>query len=276
MSDKPRFYQVEREDSIVIWKFVNPPRNLATLETGAELAGLVEAFDKDPELRVAIITSGVPGQFVQHFDVASILGWAETMAQASEEAVAQQLAQMPPPIGLGERTSKPLICAINGPVEGGGCEMALSCDFRFISREAYMGQPEVGAGFPPGGGGTQRLTRMLGVSKAMELCLSGRRIYPDEAERLGLVVKACDPLDLMPTVMNFARALAEKPLVGMAKIKQAIYQGVGLPLTDGLLLERKLFFEAIRSEDALRLMRAYVAVGQDREKLAELIASQQV
>lgn len=275
MSDMPRFYQVERDEAIVIWKFVNPPRNLATIESGAELAALVEAFDKDPALRVAIITSGVPGQFVQHFDVGSILGWAETMGQASDEAVAQQMAQMPPPIGLGERTSKPLICAINGPVEGGGCEMALACDFRFIARDAYMGQPEVNAGFPPGGGGTQRLTRMLGMSKAMELCLTGRRIYPDEAERLGLVVKACEPEELLPTVMNFARALALKPPVGIAKIKQAIYQGVGLPLRDGLMLERKLFFEAIRSEDALRLMRAYVAVGQDRQKLAELMASQQ-
>jgi len=276
MSDKPRFYQVEREDAIVIWRFVNPPRNLATIETGAELVGLVEAFDKDPELRVAVITSGVPGQFVQHFDVASILGWAETMGQASDEAVAQQMAQMPPPIGLGERTTKPIICAINGPVEGGGCEMALACDFRFIARDAFMGQPEVNAGFPPGGGGTQRLARMLGISRAMELCLTGRRIYADEAERLGLVVKACDPEELLPTVMNFARALATKPPVGMAKIKQAIYQGIGLPLQEGLLLERKLFFEAIRSEESLRLMRAYVAVGQDRQKLAELMASQQV
>jgi len=275
MSDIPRFYQVEREDSIVIWKFVNPPRNLITIETNAELVGLVEAFDRDPALRVAIYTSGVPGQFVQHFDVASILSRAEAMGQVSDEAVAQQMAQMPPPMGLGERTGKPLICAINGPVEGGGCEMALACDFRFISQEAYMGQPEVNAGFLPGGGGTQRLTRMLGVSKAMELCLTGRRIYPDEAERLGLVVKACDPFDLMPTVMSFARALATKPPVGMAKIKQAIYQGVGLPLREGLLLERKLFFEAIRSEEALRLMRAYVAVGQDRQKLADLMASQQ-
>ena len=222
---------------------------------------------------LVILATGLA--LIDNANVLTILGWAETMGQASDEAVAQQMAQMPPPIGLGERTAKPIICAINGPVEGGGCEMALACDFRFIARDAFMGQPEVNAGFPPGGGGTQRLTRMLGVSKAMELCLTGRRIYPDEAERLGLVVKACDPEELLPTVMNFARALAAKPPVGMAKIKQAIYQGVGLPLRDGLMLERKLFFEAIRSEDALRLMRAYVAVGQDRQKLAELMASQQ-
>jgi enoyl-CoA hydratase/carnithine racemase len=272
METAPRFHTVERDGPIVVWRFSNPPRNLATLETGAELVQLVEEFDRDAGLRVGIVTSGVPGMFIQHFDVSSILGWAEAASQLSEEATAEQLAALPPPRGLADHTAKPVICAINGPVQGGGCEMALGCDFRFISRDAYMGQPEVQAGFPPGGGGTQRLARLVGVAKALELCLTGRRIYPDEAERLGLVTRAYDPEELMPAVLAFARELAARPPLGVALTKRAIHEGASMTLPDGLSLERRLFFEAIRSPDALALMRLYVKAGQDPERVAELLS----
>ena len=271
MGTEPRFYRVEKEGPVIIWKFHNPPRNLATLETGAELVQLVEEFDRDPEVRVGIITSATPGMFIQHFDVSLIVEWAEGLSRASDEEVAQQLAVLPPPKGIAEYTSKPVICAINGPVEGGGCEMALGCDVRFISRDVFMGQPEVNAGIIPGGGGTQRLVRLLGAAKAMELCLTGRRVYPDEAERLGLVTKACDPDELMPTVMAFAQELATKPPLAVINIKKAIYEGNNMTLPDGLLLERDLFFETLRSDEALEIMRLYVATGQDREKLAALV-----
>jgi enoyl-CoA hydratase len=268
MGTKPRFYQIEKQGPIIIWKFHNPPRNLATVETGEELVQLVEEFDRDQELRVGIVTSAVPRMFIQHFDVSLILEWAEGMSKASDEERAQVLAELPPPRGIADYTSKPIICAINGPVEGGGCELALGCDFRFISRDAFMGQPEVGAGIIPGGGGTQRLARLVGVARALELCMTGRRIYPDEAERLGLVVKACEPQELMPTVMAFANELAGKPQMAISFIKRAIYEGSSMPLNDGLILERDLFFRSIWSDDALQIMRLYVAAGQDGEKLA--------
>jgi enoyl-CoA hydratase/carnithine racemase len=272
MGIEPRFHTVERDGPIVVWRFSNPPRNLATLETGAELVQLVQELDQDSELRVGIITSAVPGMFIQHFDVSSILGWAEALTTASDEEAAKQLDTLPPPRGIADYTSKPVICAINGPVQGGGCEMALSCDFRFISRDAFMGQPEVRAGFPPGGGGTQRLARLVGVGRALELCLTGRRIYPDEAERLGLVTRACDPEELMPTVMAFARELAAKPPRGIELTKRAIHEGASMTLEDGLELERRLFFEAIRSPEALLLMRLYVEAGQDPERLAQMLS----
>jgi len=271
MGIEPKFHQVEKEGPIIIWKFHNPPRNLVTMESGLELKALVEEFDQDPELLVGIVTSATPGKFIQHFDVSLILGWAEGMNKASEEEIDQLLASFPPPKGIGDHTSKPVICAINGPVEGGGCEMALSCDIRFISKEAFMGQPEVRGGIIPGDGGTQRLARLVGVARAMELCLSGRRIYPEEAERLGLVIKACDPDDLMPTVLAYAKELAGKPQLAVKNIKKAIYEGSNMTLQDGLILERKLFFESVRSDEALQLMRLYVAAGQDMEKLAALV-----
>jgi len=234
----------------------------------------VEEFDKDDELRVGILTSAVPGMFIQHFDVSSILDWAEGLSQASDEEVEQQLAMLPEPSILGNRTSKPIICAINGPVEGGGCELAMSCDFRFISKDAFMGQPEVTAGFPPGYG-IPRMIQLIGLGRTLELCLTGRRVYPEEAEQIGLATKACAPEELMPAVMAFAQSLAAKPKVGLDLTKKTVYECADLTLHQGLVLNRKTFFESIRSEDALNLMRLYVSVGQDREKLAAMLLEQE-
>ncbi len=269
--ENPRFYKVEKDGPIVIWKFDNPPRNLATIDTMNELVALVEEFDQDDELRVGIVTSATPGKFIQHFDVSLILEWAEGFKNLSEEDTAQMIAALPPPRGIGDHTSKPVICAINGPVEGGGCEMALGCDFRFIASDAFMGQPEVDAGIIPGDGGTQRLARLLGVARAMELCMTGRRISPEEAERLGLVTAVYEPDELMPAVIEFANVLAAKPPLAIANIKKAIHEGSNMPLQNGLLLERKLFFESMQSDDAMNFMRLYVAAGQDREKLLEIL-----
>ena len=269
--ENPRFYKVEKDGPVIIWKFDHPPRNLATIDTMNELVGLVEEFDQDDELRVGIVTSATPGKFIQHFDVSLILEWAEQFKNLSEDEAAQILATLPPPRGISGHTTKPVICAINGPVEGGGCEMALSCDFRFIASDAFMGQPEVDAGIIPGGGGTQRLARLLGVARAMELCMTGRRISPEEAERLGLVTAVYEPDELMPAVMDFANSIAAKPPLAIANIKKAIHEGSSMPLQDGLLLERRLFFESMQSDDAMNAMRLYVAAGQDRKKLLKII-----
>ena len=102
MAIEPRFHQVEKDGPVIIWKFSNPPRNLATIETMEELRPLVEEFDKDPELRVGIVTSAVPGMFIQHFDVSLIVGWAEDMYKASEEEVAQILGFSLYPMTLSE------------------------------------------------------------------------------------------------------------------------------------------------------------------------------
>jgi enoyl-CoA hydratase/carnithine racemase len=263
-----RYFQVEIDGPIIIWKFYNPPQNLMNIEVMEELGVQVDAFERNPDLRVGIVTSATPGLFIQHFDVSLILEWGKGFSQLSKEEIAQQLAQLPPQLGLSGRTTKPIICAINGPVEGGGCELALKCDFRFISRDCYMAQPEVYLGFPPGDGAV-RMAKLLGSAKALELCLTGRRIYGDEAEKIGLVTKACNPNDLMPVVMAFAQELAAKPMVGVANIKKAIYEGLDLPLQEGLIRELNLFFESLVNPETLELMKLYVESGQDREKALE-------
>jgi enoyl-CoA hydratase/carnithine racemase len=136
------------------------------------------------------------------------------------------------------------------------------CEFRFMSRNASLGCPEVNAGILPGGGGTQRMTRLLGISKAMEMLLLGRVVDADEAERIGLVHRACDPEELMPAAIEFAKELALRPPLAIAHIMRCIYEGGNMPLADGLALESKLFFELTQTEDAKRIMREYVEGGQ--------------
>jgi enoyl-CoA hydratase/carnithine racemase len=263
MAIEPKYYLVEKQGPITIWRFNNPPQNLMNLETGAEFTELVEEFEADPEARVGIYTSNLDHVFIQHFDVSTILDeWSrmtpEQMAAWREEIVKNP----PPPRGLRRLRRKPIIAAINGQTAGGGCETTLMCEFRFMSRRATLGCPEVNAGILPGGGGTQRMTRLLGIGKAMEMLLLGRVVDADEAERIGLVHRACDHEDLLPSALAFAQELAARPPMAIGHIMQCIYQGSQMPLPEGLALESRLFFELTQSEDAKRIMSEYVAGGQ--------------
>ncbi len=270
MGIEPRYHVVEKDGPVVIWKFNNPPQNLMNLETGAEFTELVEELEADPELRVGIITSNLPDVFIQHFDVSTILSEWSSMTPEDMEARRAELAKNPPPKrGLRRLRRKPVIAAINARTAGGGCELTLMCEFRFMSRNATLGCPEVNAGILPGGGGTQRMTRLMGLSKAMEMLLLGRIVYADEAEKIGLVHRALNPLELMPAVIAFAKELAMRPPMAIGHIMECIYEGSQMPLDDGLALEGRLFFELTQSEDAKRIMSEYVAGGQRAGAIAE-------
>jgi enoyl-CoA hydratase/carnithine racemase len=265
MAKELRFFKVERDGPVIIWKFNNPPQNLWNMETAVEFDDAVEALYEDPELRVGIITSELPNVFIQHFDVSLLVTWGEALARGEVALPADR----PPRRGIYRRGPKPVIAAINAPVAGGGCELTLACDFRFMSRTATIAQPEVGAGILAGGGGTQRMPRLIGIAKSLELQLTGRQLYADEAERIGLVNRACDPFDLMPQAIAFAKALAAQPPLAVAHIRRCIYEGMEMSLDDGLALESELFLELVKSDDALNLMRAYVAMGQDIDRMLE-------
>jgi enoyl-CoA hydratase/carnithine racemase len=267
MVDKPRFFQVEKDGPVVIWRFSNPPQNLWNMETAAEFQDVVEALYDDPELRVGILTSAVAEVFIQHFDVSLLVQWGDAL-KAGQVAIPDE---RPAPRGVYRRGPKPVIAAINAPVAGGGLELCMACDFRFMSRAATVAQPEVGAGILPGGGGTQRMPRLIGLGRALELQLTGRRVFAEEAERIGLVTRACDPLNLMPEALEFARVLAAQPPLAVELIRRCIYEGTEMPLGDGLALEGELFRETIISGDALDRMRAYVAAGQDAERAREIL-----
>jgi len=272
MGIEPRFHIVEKDGPVIIWKINNPPQNLMNLETSAEFTELVEEFEADPELRVGIITSNLPHVFIQHFDVSTILSEWSSMTPEEMAARREEAAKNPPPKrGLRRLRRKPIIAAINGQTAGGGCELTLMCEFRFMSRNATLGCPEVNAGILPGGGGTQRMPRLLGIGKAMEMLLLGRVVYADEAERIGLVHRACNPMELMPAAIAFAHELAMRPPMAVGHIMECIYKGSQMPLDEGLALEGRLFFELTQSDDAKRIMSQYVAGGQRAGTVVEEI-----
>ena len=266
MAGKPKFFEVEKQGAVVIWRFNNPPQNLWTPDTAAEFSDIVEGFYDDPSLRVGIITSARDDVFIQHFDVSVLVQWAEALKSGQFSFPAER----PAPRGVYRLGPKPVIAVINAPVAGGGFELCMACDFRFMSRAASVAQPEVGAGILPGGGGTQRMPRLVGLGRALEIQLTGRRVYADEAERIGLVTRACDPLRLMPEALEFAQQLAAMPPLAVAHIKRCIYRGMEMPLEEGLALESELFRELIVSDDALERMRTYVAAGQDARRIQEI------
>lgn len=216
MATEPKYFDIERENAVITWKFYNPPNNMWNDQTGIELQQLIQDFYKDLDLRVAVFTSALPDVFIQHYDVSLLV-------QRGEEFLKSK------PVGPVVRRpgfvvgSKPIIAAINAPLSGGGLETALRFDFRFMSRDAWASQSEVNAGILPGGGGTQRILRLVGLGRALDLMLTGRRVYADEAERIGLITRACDPQDLMPQVMQYARELAARPPKAVHHIRQCIY-----------------------------------------------------
>lgn len=256
-----QYFSVQRDGPVAVCTFSNPPLNLMNAAMVAELTQLAAEIEADPDVRVMVLTGGVEGIFITHYDVSELAQAGDALQQVQEfqpeelhatHQVYNRLQAMP----------KVVIAALNGTAMGGGCELALACDFRFMARVGVIGCPEALVGILPGAGGTQRMLRLLGTAKALEMILLGKVVGADEAEAIGLIHKALDPQDLMPHTLEFARTLAERPPVSVAMIKKCVHEGSQLPLLDGLRLEQECFWQTMRSEEALRLMKAYVERGQ--------------
>ena len=163
-----------------------------------------------------------------------------------------------------ENLSKPVIAAVNGFALGGGCELAMSCDIRLASEKAKFGQPETGLGITPGFGGTQRLPRIVGVSKAMELILTAKTISAAQAKEMGLVSQVCAPEELMDKAIELANAIAANAQVAVRQSKAAIRRGLQTDMYTGAAYETEAFGLCFSTEDQKDAMQAFVK----KEKLA--------
>ncbi len=153
---------------------------------------------------------------------------------------------------------KPIIAAVSGYALGGGCELAMMCDFIIASDTAKFGQPEITLGVMPGVGGTQRLTRLVGKSKAMDMCLTGRMMEAEEAERSGLVSRIVPANELIETALETAGKIAEFSQPSVLITKETVNRAYELSLTEGLLFERRLFHSLFATEDQKEGMQAFV------------------
>ncbi|MDX9669187.1 MULTISPECIES: enoyl-CoA hydratase [unclassified Pseudomonas] len=154
---------------------------------------------------------------------------------------------------------KPIIAAVNGFALGGGCELALMCDFILAGDNAKFGQPEINLGVLPGMGGTQRLTRAVGKAKAMEMCLSGRLIDAVEAERCGIVARIVPSDELLDEALKVAAVIASKSLPIAMMVKESVNRAFEVNLTEGVRFERRVFHAAFATQDQKEGMAAFVA-----------------
>jgi enoyl-CoA hydratase/carnithine racemase len=223
-------------------------RNALSPEVFEELAAALEFWDRDPAIR-CIVIAGSDEWFAAGADIRSMVERDfQDMLDSPSTGFWPRLAAV--------RT--PLIAAVSGYALGGGCELALACDMIVASEKAEFGQPEILLGIIPGGGGTQRLARVLGKQRAMELVLTGRRIDALEAYGMGLVNKVSNSKEWLADALELAAVVARRPPLAARLGKQAVLAADETALSAGLANERRLFELAMATEDRREGMRAFV------------------
>ncbi|WP_440995757.1 enoyl-CoA hydratase [Arhodomonas sp. SL1] len=215
-----------------------------------EVGQALEAFDADDAIGAVVLTGS---------DKAFAAG-ADIKDMASSDFVDLFRRDFPGTDGWSapDRFRKPLIAAVAGYALGGGCELAMACDFILAADNAQFGQPEIKIGAMPGAGGTQRLTRAVGKAKAMEMCLTGRNMDAEEAERAGLVARIIPADQLLEEAVKTAGKIANHSLPSTMLAKEAVNQAFETPLKDGLRQERRLFQATFATEDQKEGMAAFV------------------
>ena len=231
---------------------VNRPDKLNALNirTREDILAAFDEIEKDADVRVVVITGAGEKAFIAGADINEFAG----------KTAVQQRAVMKGRRAFDavEDFPKPVIAMINGFALGGGCELALACDIRVASSKAKLGQPEIKLGIIPGGGGTQRLTRLIGEGKAMELILTGDMISAEEAERLGLVNYVYPPEELEVKTMELAGKIAEMSPVALTLAKQSVKNAARMEIRAGLEAETELFALCFSSEDKEEGVRAFI------------------
>jgi enoyl-CoA hydratase len=278
--------QTEQTGRVLVVRLDNPPRNFMTTAMVGELDELTQALEKDDSVGSVVITGAIEDVFITHFDVKEIARGSDAVRATMSSAQAggglraigaveripggRSIIARTPVAGVlalkqihelflrMNRLDKTFVAAINGLALGGGCELALACDVRIMATGDHrIGLPEITLGIIPGAGGTQRLSRVLGPGRALEMMLEGRALEPEEAEEVGVVHRTATPDALMDEALTTAERLARRSPVAVGALKRAVYEGASLPLQSGLHIERAGFLAASSTQAARQAMRAY-------------------
>ena len=240
---------VEKDGAIAVVT-LNRPQALNALSYGLvkDLCLAMQELDRDKEVRVMIVTGGEK-VFAAGADIKEMADRGPFDERIHERLdYRDQINKM----------TKPVIAAVSGFALGGGCELAMSCDIIIASETARFGQPEVNLGIIPGSGGTQRLTRLLGKHRAMEMVLTGDIVNAADAERFGLVNRVVPVELLLEEAKNVAKKIAAKPALAIKEAKEAVLKAANSSLDEGLEFERKAFYLLFASEDRAEGMKAFL------------------
>jgi enoyl-CoA hydratase/carnithine racemase len=245
----PDFVETSVDGHVALCRLNRPEaRNALSPELMAELATTLEDFDADPQVRCVVI-AGSDEAFAAGADIKA------TVERSFDEALYHPAASFWRRIAA---LKTPLIAAVSGWALGGGFELALTCDLIVASETAQFGQPEITLGIIPGGGGTQRLARVLGKQRTMELVLTGRRISATEAHEAGLVNVVAKEKAWLEEAKELAGRIAERPPIAARLAKQAVIAADETALSAGLEMERRLYELSMASEDRVEGMRAFI------------------
>ena len=243
------FVSVTKDGPVALVRLDRPPVNALSEQVAVELE---EAFSEcqDASIRAVVVT-GQP-----HFAAgADIKGFKETFDSGGRETTAGSLQKA---ISVLDRLEKPTIAAVHGYALGGGCELSLGCDFRYMAEDARIGQPEILLGLIPGAGGTQRLQRVIGFQRTKELVYSGRQVGAEEALEIGYADKVAPTDEVLDLAMADAKEWATKATLAIAAAKKALADGRGVPLDQALEIEREGFHTSFATDDAVEGVNAFV------------------
>jgi methylglutaconyl-CoA hydratase len=244
-------FRTERRDGVEIWTIDGEGRrNAISRAMGAELDALLQRAAGDRALRCVVVTGAGDKAFCAGADLKERAGMSEAEVQSFLQRLGRTLRAI-------EEAPQVFIAALNGAALGGGLELALACDLRIAADSAQMGLPEVGLGIIPGGGGTQRLPRLVGVARAKDLVLTGRRIGAAEALAAGLVTRIAPAQRLMDEALAYAAEVARNAPISLRQAKRAIHGGLHLPLDEAIAHEYRMYQDCLGTQDRVEALRAF-------------------
>ncbi|TDC46495.1 enoyl-CoA hydratase/isomerase family protein [Micromonospora sp. KC207] len=244
------FVRLETRDGIGTIRLDRPPMNALNKQVQEELRAAAVEATADPGVR-AVIVYGGEKVFAAGADI-------KEMADMSYVDMAERAADLSSALGAFARIPKPVVAAITGYALGGGCELALACDWRVVAEDAKLGQPEIKLGVIPGAGGTQRLARLVGPARAKDLIMSGRMVDAQEALRIGLADRVVPAADVYAAAVELVTPYLTGPVQALRAAKLAIDAGLDMDLTSGLAWESQLFAALFATEDRREGMAAFV------------------
>jgi enoyl-CoA hydratase/carnithine racemase len=244
------FVRLETDGGIATIRLDRPPMNALNAQVQEELRAAATAASADDDIR-AVIVYGGEKVFAAGADI-------KEMADMSYAAMSARAGALSSAFDSIARIPKPVVAAVTGYALGGGCELALACDWRVMAQDARFGQPEIKLGVIPGAGGTQRLARLIGPARAKDLVFSGRMVDADEALRIGLADRAVPAAEVYDAAVALVRPYTEGPPQALRAAKLAIDGGLNLDLSAGLAWESQLFAALFATDDKREGMAAFV------------------
>jgi enoyl-CoA hydratase/carnithine racemase len=244
-------FRVERRGAVELWTIDGESRrNSISTAMLAVLNELLARARSDRDLRCVVLTGAGDKAFCAGADLKERARMSEAEVHAFHEGLRRALRAV-------EEAPQPFVAALNGAALGGGLELALACDLRIAADSAQLGLPEVSLGIIPGGGGTQRLPRLVGIARAKDLVLTGRRVGAAEALAMGLVGRICPPQRLLDDALAYAGEVARNAPVSLRQAKRAIDAGFHLPIDEALSLENALYQDCLGTKDRIEALRAF-------------------